>query len=197
MSEKCFPNLLVVIGASAGGLEPISDILRRLPDDFQGTIFIATHRRPEFGNMLADILESRTDIKVTTPVEGETIHCTTIYIGNASDVIEVEGDYIGVELDSQRIRKLQRIDDLFFSAARSGRENTVGIILSGFLWDGVKGLKEIARRGGRCIAQDPKEADFGDMPRNAIAEVEMDFVGSTKEIAELLIEWADGRNCEV
>jgi two-component system chemotaxis response regulator CheB len=92
--------------------------------------------------------------------------------------------------------RIQRIDELFLSAARHARHNAVGIILSGTLWDGVEGLRAIHDAGGKCIVQDPGEAAVEDMPRNALKSVDVDFVGTTDEIASLLVELAAGRSCQ-
>lgn len=191
-----YPNLLIVIGASAGGLQQIIRIVEKLPTHFQATLLVACHREPSGPNMLQDILTRHTGLRVRQPVEGEKLCCTTIYVGSPAESVEIDGNRIHSEIDVSDVARMERIDDLFITAAQSARENTVGVILTGMLSDGVEGLKAIHAAGGYCIVQDPKDAKFESMPKNALAEVEADFVGTSDEIAERLIRLAEGRSCE-
>lgn len=188
-------NLLVVIGASAGGLPVITRIVQQLPQTFQGAILVATHRDPsQTTNMLKNVLGYNSRLRVRQPVEGEKITCTTIYVGRSCDSIVVDGREIHLDFVDE-VRRLRRIDELFLSAAVAGK-NAVGVILSGMLWDGVEGLKAIHEAGGKCIVQDPLEALFPDMPQHALDEVPVDFVGTADEIASVLMEMATGRHCQ-
>ncbi|MCA9072213.1 MAG: chemotaxis protein CheB [Planctomycetaceae bacterium] len=193
--DAVYPNLLIVIGASAGGVSAITKIIKQLPSSFQGAILVATHRDPsQTNNMLKDVLDHNTRLRVCEPSEGEKIHCTTIYVGRNCDSIIVDGQEIHLDFVSD-VERLKRIDYLFESAAIAGK-NAVGVILSGMLWDGVEGLKAIHEAGGKCIVQDPEDALFPDMPRNALATIPVDYVGTTDEIASLLMELAAGRSCQ-
>ncbi len=199
MNEKLdtFSNLLVVIGASAGGLKPIREIIRKLPKTFQAVVIVATHRDPSIQeNILAEILSNDARLRVREPVEGEILNCTTIYVGQPSETVQLEGKTVQLDEVSSHMERLHRIDELFFSAAQYARENAVGVILSGTLWDGVAGLAAIHEAGGTCIVQDPHDASFDGMPRNAIENVKIDFVGNPDEIASLLMELAAGRACQ-
>jgi len=120
-------------------------------------------------------------------VEGEKLSCTTVYVGAPAESVEIEGNRIHSEIDVSDVSRMERIDDLFITAAKSARENAVGVILTGMLSDGVEGLKAIHKAGGYCIVQDPKDAKFDSMPKNALAEVDADFVGTSDEIADRLI----------
>lgn len=191
-----YPNLLIVIGASAGGLEQIVKIVKALPEHFQATVVLACHRSPEAPNKMHEVLGRLTDLDVRQPIEGEKLCCTTIYVGKPRESIEVEGRYFHAEDDVSALARKERIDDLFKSAAESARENCVGVILTGMLSDGVEGLKAIKEAGGYCMVQDPLEAAFNSMPNNALREVDVDFVGSTDEIADFLIHLAEGRTCQ-
>lgn len=191
-----FPNLLVVIGASAGGLSPIRSIVSQLPSTFQGVVVVATHRDPAAKeNSLLDILGRDARLTVREPVDGESLQCTTIYVGHPSQTFQLDGR--GAQLDdiAGHMERSQRIDELFHSAARHAGSNAVGIILSGTLDDGIAGLKAIHEAGGTCIVQDPQKAKFEGMPREALATVDVDLVGDATEIASLLVELAAGRSC--
>lgn len=191
-----FQNLLVAIGASAGGFKEIVRIVEELPESFQGCLVVALHREPQHENTFADILERHSRVRISEPVHNGTLSCSTIYVGAPSERIEVEsGGRFGVEVDVSFYARIHRIDDLFFSVAETAGQNSVGVVLSGMLCDGVAGLAAIRNAGGRCIVQDPLDASFDSMPINALNEVEADFVGTAKEIAGKLIEIASDRNC--
>ena len=195
--EAAFPNLLVVIGASAGGLEPIRQIISHLPESFQATVIVATHRNPaETQNRLAEILSHDARLKVREPVEGESLDCTTLYVGRPSSSLRIDGRIAHLDDVASHLERLQRIDELFLSAARYAGENAVGVILSGTLSDGVEGLKAIHAAGGKCIVQDPADAIFDDMPQNALNDVPVDYVATPVGIAGILIELAAERSCQ-
>jgi len=79
------------------------------------------------------------------------------------------------------------IDPLFRSAAQVYGQRVIGVLLSGFLEDGVEGLKEIKRRGGLAIVQDPAEAGFPEMPQNALAKVKVDHCLPVTKIRDLVL----------
>ncbi len=195
--DASFPNLLVAIGASAGGLQAINGLISELPEDFEAVLVIATHRDPSLaGNRLAEIIEWNTHLRVRDPIEGEKLVCQTVYVGPPSKSLVVEGRDAHLLRVEEEVSRLERIDALFEAAANHAGQNAVGVILSGMLWDGVEGLKAISQAGGRCMVQKPAEAIFSEMPVNAINSVAIDYVGSVKEIAVRLTELASGRTCQ-
>lgn len=189
--------MLIVIGASAGGIKPICEIIEQLPDDFQAVIVVATHRDPNAdGNSLRELLAHHTHIDVEEPDEGDELQCTTIYVSHGGDSVEFQGKKFHLEYSDDHRKRITRIDHLFSSAAEIAKNKAVGVILSGALWDGVEGLRAIHKAGGRCMAQRPTDAGFSAMPMNAIQKVKIDFVGSSKEIANMLIDIARDEECE-
>ena len=190
-----YPNLLIGIGASAGGLDPLREILSKLPRDLQACIIIASHRDPSYRSELAAVLDRVTDLRVREPIDGDTLTCTVVYVGQPKEMIEIEGGQLEIAIDDELLRRSHRIDDLFSSIAEAAGRNAVGIILSGMLRDGVEGLKAISARGGLCIVQTPSDAEYESMPRSALEEVGCDFIGDTKEIAAFVTRLASDRNC--
>ena len=195
-NENSYGNLLIGIGASAGGLQAIVEIVDLLPTHFQGALMIATHRSSTAPNVLPSLLQNYTRLRISEPLDGDKLSCTHIYIGRPDEVLTVEGGEVHIDIDPEHIRNLDRIDDLFTSIANAAGKNSVGVILSGMLWDGVDGLKAIKEAGGTCIVQTPEDATFDSMPKNALESVECDFVGTTIEIASRLVELGAGRNCQ-
>lgn len=195
-----YPNLLVAIGASAGGLDPILDLVQALPDDLQAALVIVMHRNPDApDNALARIVDLHANARVSEPFTGEHIHCQTIYVGHPNDQVYVEGRQMKLgDAARDHLSRLQRIDDTFRTVAQSAGPNSVGVILSGTLWDGAAGLKAIADAGGRCLVQDPADAAFAQMPAaalQAVDSIDIDRVGTVDELVSALLDWAEHRAC--
>lgn len=189
-------NLCVGIGASAGGLREVLTICSRLPEEFAGIIILAMHRHPdEPGNQLKDLVEQFAHLKVVGIRDGSHLCCATIHVSRPCDMSEVVHGHFRTRADSCSSDRMTRIDEVFQSMACEFGRNSVGIILSGTLDDGVQGLVAIRRAGGRCIVQDPKLATFDEMPRNALHTVGADFIGSSDEIASELHRLSLGRVC--
>lgn len=190
------PNLTICIGASAGGIEAIVRVVSVLPADLQATLIVATHRSPHHRSMLHQIVASRTDMRVAEPVDGEYLTCSRIFVGGGAETVKLDGPLFEVEEDVSNYARLHRIDDLFLSVAESAGENAIGVVLSGALCDGVEGMAAIAAAGGRCIVQNPVDASFSQMPREALARIDADFVGSAESIGRVIADIASGRRCQ-
>lgn len=194
-SSSDYPNLLIGIGASAGGLAPLLEIIDHLSHGFQGALLIATHRPPNAPIEYPTILQRYTRLHVSAPVHSEKLSCAHVYIARPDMVLTVDGRSVHLEYDPERLRRLQRIDDLFTSIAENAGPNSVGVILSGALFDGIEGLKAIKAAGGTCMVQNPQDAVFKSMPLSALAAIDCDVIGTPLEIASHLIELAAGRRC--
>lgn len=167
-----------------------------LPESFAGSLVIAVHRSPQKRNLLAEILHDQTNVKVSQPVDNGTLSCSTVYVGNSSERVEVGDDgSFDIDIDVSKFARIHRIDDLFISIAESSGPNAVGIVLSGMLSDGVAGLAAISKAGGHCIVQDPNDATFDSMPSQAMSEVNANFVGTAEEIGQHLVTIAASRVC--
>ena len=194
-SEPAFRNLLIAIGSSAGGYPEVVKIISALPETFQASIVLASHRNPELSNTLVSALDSKASIDVVEPWDEECLQCTNIYVGAPNQRVEVEGEHFEIHVDTTDKSRIRRIDDLFKSVARSAGKNAIGIVLSGLLSDGVAGIKAINDAGGICIVQDPKDADYSSLPENVLDEVKAHFVGTSEDIAKLLVALASDRTC--
>ena len=194
--DATYSNLVVAIGGSAGATSEIVKIISKLPEDYQGCIVVATHRHPSHTNALAKVLGFKARVEIAEPYDHECLECTTVFVGAPDEKVKVSFDEFQIERDPAGKSKLKRIDDLFSSVAKSVKHNAVGVILSGTLSDGVQGLKDIHDAGGFCVVQDPADAQFDSMPVNALSEVNANFVGTTEEIADVLIKIAENRTCQ-
>ena len=174
---------IVAIGASAGGLEAISGLLKNLPSTISATIFAVLHRPPARLSSLPQILRRETPLPVAMPHDGTKLQHGTCYVGSTNLHLTVGSDQ-KVQLLHDGFYSGHNIDPLFCSLARHAGSRTIGVVLSGVDKDGSLGLKAIKDAGGIALVQSPEEASFSDMPRNAIKYGRpVDFVGPVHALA--------------
>jgi two-component system chemotaxis response regulator CheB len=166
---------LIVIGASAGGVESLSALVRSLPVDLDAAIFVVLHISPNFVSHLPEILSREGVFPAKHPANGEAIKPGHIYVAPPDHHLMIEDDHIIVTRGPKENRNRPSVDALFRSAAYYYREQVIGIVLSGALDDGTSGLWNIKRMGGITITQDPLEAAFDSMPSSALAQVEINY----------------------
>jgi two-component system, chemotaxis family, protein-glutamate methylesterase/glutaminase len=177
---------IIVIGASAGGLEPLQDLVSQLPANFGAAVFVAWHMPPEAPSLLPQILARLTDLRVSQPVDNEKIETGRIYCAAPDHHLVINDDRVRLSRGPKENHFRPSIDVLFRSAAWSYGARASGVILSGCLDDGVSGLFAIKQLGGKAVVQDPAEALFPDMPLNAMKAVEVDHSVSVKDMGGLL-----------
>ena len=186
-SEEVHPFTVVAIGASAGGLEAITQFLQNLSPNTGMAYIYVQHLSPDHKSMLTPILSKVTPMKVQDIDDMEKMEPNNFYIIPYNKEIEVVNGHIKLLPRSKNRTSNLSIDVLFSSLAETHKENVIGIVLSGSASDGTRGLKEIKLAGGITFAQD-NTAKFSSMPNSAIAEGVVDFVLSPKEIA-LQLTW--------
>src|SRR5262245_231297 len=189
------PNI-VVIGASAGGVEALREITSSLPANLQAAIFVVMHLSPAVPSALAQVLGARAEMRVTTANDGDRIEPSRIYTARPNLHMLIEPGIVRLSHGPKENRHRPSIDPLFRTAARAYGPRVVGIVLTGLMDDGAVGLHVIKHEGGVAIVQDPKDALFPSMPESAIRMVPVDFVLPASQIAEKIIElvhepWTD------
>ena len=177
---------LVVIGASAGGLETLRALFRDLPPDFPAAICIVIHVAPESPGLLPSILTRRDGMRVVHPRDGQPLRAGTAYIAPPDHHVLVEPDVVRLSRGPRENRFRPAIDPLFRSAAQAFGPAAVGVVLTGNLDDGAAGLWTIKQLGGVAIVQDPKDALFPAMPAHAARRVDVDYSVPVAEMAGLL-----------
>lgn len=175
---------VVVIGASAGGVEAIGRLIRRLPADLPAAVFVVLHIAPHSPGMLPQILSRSAMLPVVSPNGREPIRAGRVYVARPDRHMILEPGYVLSTRGPRENRHRPAIDVLFRSAASAYGPRVVGVILSGTLDDGAAGLRDIKQRGGITLAQDPDEATYPDMPSNAIATGSVDHVLRIEAIVE-------------
>jgi two-component system, chemotaxis family, protein-glutamate methylesterase/glutaminase len=188
------PRDIVVVGASAGGVEALTRFVSAFPPDLHAAVFIVLHVSPT-GSVLPSILGRATPLPVAHAEDGQPIEHGRIYVAPPNCHMLVEDGRIRVTAGPRQNGHRPAIDPLFRTAAWAYGGRVVGVILSGVLDDGTLGCVSIAARGGVTLAQDPADATYDSMPLSAIEFDSATQVGSATELGRLVVELAsDGGN---
>lgn len=179
---------IVVIGASAGGVEALQELVQGLPANYPGTIFIVVHTGP--GSILPEILTRAGKLSAVGAEHNTRYEPNSIYVAPPNRHLVIYDGVMHLEAGARENGSRPAIDPLFRSAARTHRGRVVGVILTGSLDDGSAGLFAVKARGGIAIVQDPAEAAAPDMPLNAMRNVQPDYCIPVAGIAPLLVKLA-------
>jgi two-component system chemotaxis response regulator CheB len=182
------PRDIVVVGASAGGIEALRSVLGGLPRDLGATIFVTLHRTPSSQSILADVLGARSSLPVREPRGAERIKRNVVYLAPSNLHMRMTSDHVTLDHGAKQHHTRPAIDPMFESAAAAFGPRVIGILLSGNLSDGVRGLLAIKAEGGISIAQDPSEAEWPAMPANAIIYDHVDMVVRLKTLPATLTD---------
>jgi two-component system chemotaxis response regulator CheB len=176
---------LVVIGASAGGVETLIEVVRDLPADLPAAICIVLHIAPGSPSMLAHILGRAGTLPCQPARDGIRLREGVILVAPPDQHLVIQDGHARLTVGPRENGHRPAVDVLFRSAARALDSRVVGVVLSGTRDDGSAGLAMIKANGGATIVQDPQDAMYSDMPASAIANVSVDaivpaaLVGST------------------
>jgi two-component system chemotaxis response regulator CheB len=178
---------IVVVGASAGGVDALMQLVRNLPHDFPAPVCIVLHIPPDAPSLLAHILNRESGLPAVTAENGERWQNGKIYIAPPDKhlLIGTNGT-LKVARGPRENRHRPSVDPLFRSAALTFGSRAIGVILSGTLDDGTAGLISIKERGGLAVVQDPQEAVYPSMPQSAIAHATIDHVVPVRSMGALL-----------
>ena len=184
---------LVVIGASAGGLTAIEQLLMPLPSDFAIPIVVVQHISPDSENYMVTLLNNHLKLKVSEANEKEVVKAGGVYIAPPNFHVFIEED-LSITLSVEEKVNFSRpaIDVLFETAAMALHNRVIGIVLTGGNQDGAMGLKMIKDYGGLTIVQSPEEAQVSIMPSMAIRATHPDHVLPLEQISKLLMQLANG-----
>ncbi len=176
---------LIVIGGSAGSLQVIIEMIKKLDHTIPVPIVLVIHRKAQSGDILRTLLQQFTKIPVIEVEDKTAVEKNTIYIVPADYHLLFENTQ-WMSLDSSEKMNYSRpsIDVTFKSAAEIYRQNVIGILLSGANADGVEGLSYIKRNNGQVWIQDPKTAEVEFMPKHAIEAIEYDLIITPASLAD-------------
>jgi len=157
---------VVAIGASAGAIPALSEMLSRFRSDCTAFVLLM-HLSPAHRSYLAEILQRSTNLEVVTVLEALRLSPNKIYVTAPGMDLTINGERLEpVPLPPQRFPR-RNIDNFFVALARERRERAFGVIMSGSGKDGIKGLAAIRDAGGQTFVQAPDSAQFPEMPRGA------------------------------
>lgn len=163
--------MLVAVGASAGGLNAVSQILAGLRSDFAGSLAIVQHRRADSSSLLLELLAQKSSFPVVEPSHGTPIRPGHVYLAPPDYHLLVEPGFFALSIDPPISCSRPSIDALFESVASAYRWQAIGVVLTGANSDGALGAAALYRLGAAVIVQDPATAEAPQCPRAAIASV--------------------------
>jgi two-component system, chemotaxis family, protein-glutamate methylesterase/glutaminase len=186
-STRMRAKQIVVIGASAGGIDALRVLVAGLPADFPAPICIVMHTSPDSPRVLHEILTRAGRIPAVSARNPERLQGGRIYVAPPDCHLLIEPGRLRVTKGPTENRFRPAIDPLFRSAAQVYGPAAIGVILTGNLDDGTAGLWAVKQLGGTAIVQDPKDAPFPSMPSSASEYVKVDYSVPLAEIAALLV----------
>ena len=182
---------IVVIGGSAGSLMPLQRVIGALPGGIGAAVFVVEHLAVDSDSKLPKILSGDSRLPVRFATDREPIAPGRIYVAPRDEHVVLERGRVRLQRSPKDPYNRPAINVLFRSAAAVYASSVAGIILSGMLSDGVAGLWAIKNAGGIAVVQDPAEAAFGDMPRNAVQNVVVDYCLRAAEIGPKIVQLAE------
>lgn len=177
---------LVVVGASAGGVEALQTLIAGLPPTFPAAVLVVLHIPAHTPSHLHAILARAGMLPVMPAEDGAAILPGHVYVARHDRHLLVEGERLRLTRGPKENRMRPAVDVLFRSAAYSAGPRAIGVLLSGTLDDGTAGLWAIKDRGGVALVQSPEDALFASMPESALQHVVVDYSLPISDIPAVL-----------
>ncbi|RVU14649.1 chemotaxis protein CheB [Methylobacterium oryzihabitans] len=179
---------IIVIGGSSGATAPLKAILHALPPDLAAAVFVVLHVPARSLGLLATVTAAAASLPVQAASDGLAIRPGQIYLGVPDHHLLLAEGLIRLGRGPRENMARPSIDPLFRSAAVAYGPRVIGVLLSGLLNDGASGLEAIGRCGGVTIVQDPADALADEMPRSALAAVNVDLTIPGARIGDVLAD---------
>lgn len=183
---------LIVIGASAGGLQPLLTVIAALPADLPAAVLVVMHVSPTATSRLPEILARASELQVEPARDGLQLRPGMLVVAPPDRHLVVDGGHVRLELGPRENGHRPAVDNLFRSAAAAYGDRCCAVVLSGALDDGTAGLAEVKRCGGVALVQHPDDARHPDMPANAMAATDVDGALPAGQIGPELVRLAMG-----
>ena len=179
-------TIVVGIGASAGGLEALKNVLPGLPSEANMSFVIVQHLDPKHRSMLPSLLDRHTKMAVVEIKDKMEVTPNTVHITPAGREVKIEGNCLRLTEPRTEIGPKPSVDYFLTSLAESKGDRAVGIILSGTGSDGAHGIRAIKAGGGITIVQKEDTAKYNGMPHAAIETGHVDLVVAPEDIGKEL-----------
>lgn len=183
---------VIAVGASAGGLASIKEVLRPLPQNFPCSIVVVQHLAPQHKSHLSDVFSRITQLRVKEAEHDEPLLPGVVYMARPDEHLLVGPGKLQLA-HTQLVHFLRpSVDLLFESVAGTYGSRSIGVVLSGTLHDGAKGMRTIKLAGGTTIVEDPQHAEFKSMPQAAVDTGCVDMILPLDQVAATLIQLCGG-----
>ena len=174
--------LLVGLGASAGGIQALKEFFENVPEDSGIAYVVILHLSPDHDSRLAQVLQSATKMPVQQVVENVKVEPNNVYVVPPNQHLMMLDGHLGVSPNLLVEERRAPVDIFFRTLAESHGPRAVAVILSGTGANGSMGIKRIKEHGGAAFVQNPREAEFNEMPRNSIAT---DLIDEVLPVADI------------
>jgi two-component system chemotaxis response regulator CheB len=186
---------ILLIGGSAGSLKVLFDLLPDLDENLGFPIIVVVHRKAAADSQLESVFEKHTKLKVFEIEDKMSLEPNTIYLAPADYHVLLETTTeIALDYSEKLHYSRPAIDVTFQSGAEIFGKKAVAILLSGANHDGALGLKYVQTAGGLVIIQDPETAEVDLMPREAMAQVNADYIIKPADMAKFINTLANKTN---
>jgi two-component system chemotaxis response regulator CheB len=179
---------VIVIGASSGGVEVLSQLARGLPKGLPAAVFVVCHFPPGGRSILPDLMSRVGPLLAVHARDGDPVYPGQIYVAPPDHHLILQDGTVRLTRGPRENGHRPAIDPLFRTAARAYGPRVIGVVLSGALYDGVAGLLAIRAAGGIAIVQDPQDALVAALPLNATEVAGADHVVPAAALAPLLAD---------
>lgn len=188
---------VIVLGASAGGIEAVMEILACFPDDLPAVVGVVIHRGASSLSDWSYVLGLKSHIRVIEPAHGERLSRGVVYIAPPDSHMLLDHERVVLDHGPKRQYTRPAVDPLFTSAALAYGPRVVGVVLTGGGHDGAQGLVDIHAAGGLSLAQSPLEAQHASMPIHALTRDHVDAVLPLARIGDALVKLARGASVTI
>jgi two-component system, chemotaxis family, CheB/CheR fusion protein len=183
-------QIVVGIGASAGGIEALREFFKAIPSDSGLSFVVIQHLDPDRESMMASLISACTNMPTTQIKRRTPIKANHVYVTPPNKCVNIVNDHLSLTKPRERRGAQMPINFFFHALAMAKHEAAIGIVLSGTGADGSSGLRSIKENGGLCLAQDPKTAAYDAMPVNAIGTGMVDFILPIPKMQDILHRYA-------
>jgi len=181
---------IIVIGSSAGGVQALQRLCSAFPENLEAAVFVAQHLSPTARSVLPQLLSKAGPLKALTPVDGQEIEPGHVYVAAPDLHMLLRPGRILMRRGPNENRTRPAVNALFRSAAVHYGGRVIGVVLTGLLDDGTDGLIAIKAAGGLSVVQNPDDAEWPSMPRNAIKRDHVDHTAPLSDMSALLARLA-------
>ena len=184
------PRDVIAIGASAGGIEVLLELVRKLPADLPAAVFVVLHMSPGHTSTLPELLSNRGRLPAKHPLHEERIVPGHIYVAPPDNHLILRQGSMEVVRGPKENGHRPAADVLFRTASAAYGSRVIGVVLSGYGDCGTAGMMSIKARGGLGVVQTPESAQAAEMPRSVLSKVSIDHTTPPAELAGLLARLA-------